>query len=71
MSQFLKIVDLEGDQQYVNPAWIVSGRPGKRKSLRDSGAEIKVHDGNDTKSWFTPAGEATDAVVAFLGITEG
>ncbi|HEY2346306.1 MAG TPA: hypothetical protein VGH80_10545 [Xanthomonadaceae bacterium] len=71
MTQFLKIVDLDGDMQYINPRWIVAIRPGNRKSFRDSGAEIKVHDGKETKALFTPAGEATDAIVAFLGLGNG
>ena len=70
MTQYLKIVDLEGDMQYVNPHWIVSIRPGNRKSFRESGAEIKVNDGVTTKSLFTQAGEETQPVLAFLGIDE-
>lgn len=70
MTQYLKIVDLEGDMQYVNPQWIVSIRPGNRKSFRESGAEIKVNDGIATKSLFTQAGAATQPVLAFLGIDE-
>jgi len=70
MNQYLKIVDLEGDMQYVNPQWIVSIRPGNRKSFRESGAEIKVNDGIATKSLFTQAGAATQPVLAFLGIDE-
>lgn len=70
MSQYLKIVDLEGDMQYVNPRWIISIRPGNRKSFRDAGAEIKVNDGTGTKSYFTEAGAATKPVIDFLGIDE-
>ena len=70
MSHFLKIVDLEGDMRYLNPRWIVSIIPGNRKSFRDSGAQITFSDGQETKAWFTPPGEATDVVVAFLGIEE-
>ncbi len=68
MNTFLKIVDLDGDVQYINPRWIVSIRPVNRKSFGDSGAEIKLHDGQDTKSWFTPPGEVTDAVLGYLGL---
>lgn len=70
MSAFLKIVDIDGDMQYINPRWIVSIRPGNRKSFISAGAEIKVHDGHETKSWFTPAGPETKAIVDFLGIQE-
>jgi hypothetical protein len=68
MNPFLKIVDLEGDMLYINPDYIVSVRPGNRKSFTDSGAEIKVTDGTETKAYFTAAGEATDTVVSWLGI---
>jgi len=68
MNPFLKLVDLEGDRLYVNPRYIVSIRPGNRKSFRDSGAEIKVTDGVETKAYFTAAGEATDTVVGWLGV---
>jgi len=70
MSTFLKIVDLDGDIQYVNPRWIVSIRPGNRQSFAASGAELKVNDGAETRSLFTPPGEATEAVVGFLGLHE-
>jgi hypothetical protein len=68
MKPFLKIVDLDGDMIYVSPDWIVSIRPGNRKSFRDSGAEIKVTDGIETKVYFTAPGETTDAVVGWLGV---
>jgi len=68
MNPFLKIVDLEGDMLYINTQWVVSIRPGNRKSFRDSGAEIKVTDGTETKAYFTAPGEATDTVVSWLGI---
>ena len=68
MNTFLKIVDIDGDMLYLNPRWITSVRPGNRKSFRESGAEIKVTDGMETKAYFTAAGEATDAVVKWLGI---
>ncbi len=68
MKPFLKIVDLDGDMLYVSPQWVVSIRPGNRKSFRDSGAEIKVTDGIETKAYFTAAGEATDTVVSWLGV---
>ena len=68
MKPFLKIVDADGDMLYVSPQWIVSIRPGNRKSFRDSGAEIKVTDGTETKAYFTAAGEATDTVVSWLGV---
>ena len=70
MSHFLKIVDLEGDIQYINPRWIISIRPGNRQSFSSSGAEIKVNDGAETRSLYTPPGATTDAVVGFLGIKE-
>ena len=68
MKPFLKIVDLDGDMLYVGPQWIVSIRPGNRKSFKDSGAEIKVTDGIETKAYFTAPGETTDAVVSWLGV---
>ena len=68
MMAFLKIVDLDGDILYINPRCIVSIRPANRKSFRDSGAEIKVSDGIETKAYFTAPGEATDGVVSWLGI---
>jgi len=68
MNPFLKIVDLEGDMLYINPRYIVSVRPGNRKSFRESGAEIKVTDGIETKAYFTASGEATDTVVSWLGV---
>ena len=68
MTPFLKIVDPDGDMLYINPQWIVSIRPGNRKSFRDSGAEIKVTDGIETKAYFTAVGEATDVVVSWLGV---
>ena len=68
MKPFLKIVDADGDMLYVSPQWVVSIRPGNRKSFRDSGAEIKVTDGVETKNYFTAAGEATDTVVSWLGV---
>jgi hypothetical protein len=70
MNPFLKLVDLEGDMLYINPRYIVSVRPGNRKSFRESGAEIKVTDGVETKAYFTAPGEATDTVVSWLGVTE-
>jgi len=70
MTSYLKIVDLQGDMLYVNPHFIISIRPGNRKSFRDSGAEIKVTDGTDAKSLFTEAGPATKTVIDFLGIPE-
>ena len=68
MTTFLKIVDLNGDTLHINPRCIVSIRPGNRTSFRESGAEIKVTDGIETKAFFTTPGEATDAVVSWLGI---
>jgi hypothetical protein len=68
MNSFLKIVDLDGDIVYVSPHWIVSIRPGNRKSFRDSGAEIKVTDGIETKAYFTAPGETTDTIVSWLGV---
>jgi hypothetical protein len=68
MNPFLKIIDLEGDMIYINSRWVVSVRPGNRKSFRDAGAEIKVTDGVNTKTYFTAHGEVTDAVVSWLGI---
>ena len=68
MHPFLKLVDLEGDMLYVNPRCIVSIRPGNRRSFRDSGAEIKVTDGIETRAYFTAPGEATDTVVSWLGV---
>lgn len=68
MNPFLKIVDLEGDMLYVNTQWIISIRPGNRKSFRETGAEIKVTDGVDTKTYFTAPGETTDTVVSWLGV---
>jgi hypothetical protein len=68
MKPFLKIVDLDGDIVYVSPHWVVSIRPSNRKSFRDSGAEIKVTDSVETKTYFTGPGETTDAVVSWLGI---
>ena len=70
MNPFLKIVDLEGDMIYVNTQWIISIRPGNRKSFRETGAEIKVTDGVDTKTYFTAPGETTDTVVSWLGVVE-
>lgn len=70
MNTFLKIVDIDGDMLYLNPRWITSVRPANRKSFRESGAEIKVTDGMETKAYFTAAGEATDTVVSWLGVTE-
>ena len=69
MNPFLKIVDLEGDMIYVNSRWVVSIRPGNRTSFTESGAEIKVTDGVDTKTYFTAPGETTDTVVSWLGVT--
>jgi hypothetical protein len=68
MNPFLKIVDVEGDMIYINSRWVISIRPGDRKSFRDSGAEIKVTDGVDTKTYFTAPGTVTDAVVSWLGV---
>ena len=68
MKPFLKIVVADGDMLYVSPQWIVSIRPGNRTSFRDSGAEIKVTDGIETKAYFTAAGEATDTIVSWLGV---
>ena len=53
---------------YINSRWVVSIRLGNRKSFRDTGAEIKVTDGTETKAYFTAPGEATDTVVSWLGI---
>ncbi|MBS0211982.1 MAG: hypothetical protein JSR26_02210 [Proteobacteria bacterium] len=68
MSQFLKVVDADGDMQYINPAWIMWIRPGNRKSFQDTGAEIRVTDGTESRSVFTPPGDATQPVLALLGI---
>ncbi len=68
MKPFLKIVDLDGDTHYIGPQWVTVIRPANRKSFRDSGAEIKVTDGIETKTYFTAPGETTDAVVGWLGI---
>ena len=68
MNPFLKIVDIEGDMIYINSRWVISVRPGNRKSFRESGAEIKVNDGIDTKTYFTAPGAVTDSVVSWLGI---
>ena len=68
MHAFLKIVDLNGDILYVNPSWVVTVRPGNRTSFKASGAEIKVADGTDVKSFFTEPGEATDTVVKWMGV---
>ncbi|MBS0193361.1 MAG: hypothetical protein JSR34_03880 [Proteobacteria bacterium] len=68
MSTYLKIVDLDGDMQYINPAWIMWIRPGNRKSFHDTGAEIRFTDGTESRSVFTPAGEATQPILEFLGI---
>ena len=68
MNPFLKIVDADGDMIYANSRWVISIRPGNRKSFRESGAEIKVTDGSETKTYFTAPGETTDAVVSWLGV---
>jgi len=68
MNPFLKIVDADGDMIYVNSRWVISIRPGNRKSFRESGAEIKVTDGSETKTYFTAPGETTDVVVSWLGV---
>lgn len=68
MQTFLKIVDLDGDISFINPRWVIAVRPGNRKSFRDSGAEIKVTDGIETRAYFTAPGETTDAIVNSLGI---
>jgi len=70
MNAFLKIVDLDGDMIHINPRWVVSIRPANRKSFRDSGAEIKVTDGIETKTHFTAPGEATDTIASWLGVEE-
>lgn len=68
MNTFLKLVDLNGDCMHVNPRCIVSIRPANRTSFRDSGAEIKVTDGIETKTHFTEPGVTTDTVVSWLGV---
>ncbi len=70
MSSYLKIVDLEGDMLYLNPQAITWIRPGNRKSFRESGAEIRVTEGTESRSLFTEAGAATQPVVEFLGVKE-
>lgn len=70
MSSYLKIVDADGDMQYVNPDRIMWIRPGNRKSFRESGAEIRIKDGSESRSVFTEAGAATAPVIAFLGVEE-
>ena len=70
MTQFVKIVDDDGNKTYVNVAYIVSVRPEDGSNFASSGAIVTVLNGGDTRVYLVEAGASTNEILYATGIQQ-